>query len=129
MADAFSPCTHRNIRIFWLFTFYTQLFLSNAIPSQTTLGVVNYSACQNVSFLLGTSCTVLRHVCAYVGLGRGIAPCSCSLNLCVVSIRRSSTSAYAGYLMTYGNSCSAVAECYTPQQVKQNKPSSLSPHP
>lgn len=92
------------------------------------LGVVNYSA-QNIYFLLSTFFTVLKHVHAYVGLGIGIVPCSCSLNLCVKSMRRSSTSAYAGYLMTYSNSCSAVAECCTPQQVKQSKPASLSPHP
>lgn len=110
------------------FSHFTRSYFSPVSYPAKALGVVNYSA-QNISFFLSTFCTVLKHVHAYVGLGIGIVLCSCSLNFCVGSTRRSSTSAYAGYLMTYSNSCSAVAECYTLQQLKQRKPASLSPHP
>lgn len=113
---------------FSVFCHFTRSYFSPMPYPAKALEVVNYSA-QNISFLLSTFCTVLKHVHAYVGLGIGIVPCSCSLDFCVRSMRRSSTSAYAGYLMTYSNSCSAVAECYTTQQVKQSKPASLSPPP
>lgn len=67
-------------------------------------------------------------MCTSVWGQKQVSPCSWSLNFLVGSVWRNNTAAYAGYLMTYGNSCSVRAECDTPQQVKQNKPASLSPH-